>query len=36
MLEVYWNLTRVKDDRILGLLRPQELRETTGDRKSVV
>ena len=30
MLEVYWNLTRVKDDRILGLLRPQELRETTG------
>ena len=29
-LEVYWNLTHVQDDRILGLLRPQELRETTG------
>ena len=29
-LEVYWNLTHVKDDRILGLLRPQELRDTTG------
>lgn len=30
LLEVYWNLTRVKDDRILGLLNPQELRDTTG------
>lgn len=29
-LEVYWNLTHVQDDRILGLLRPQELRDTTG------
>lgn len=29
-LEVYWNLTRVNDDRLLGLLRPQELRSTTG------
>ncbi|MBR5186675.1 MAG: hypothetical protein IKW19_10300, partial [Akkermansia sp.] len=29
-LEVYWNLTRVKEDRMLGLLRPQELRDTTG------
>lgn len=30
LLEVYWNLTRVKDDRWLGLLHPQELRNTTG------
>ena len=30
LLEVYWNLTRVKEDRWLGLLRPQELRSTTG------
>ena len=30
LLEVYWNLTRVKDDRWLGLLQPQELRNTTG------
>lgn len=30
LLEVYWNLTRVKEDRMLGLLRPQELRNTTG------
>lgn len=30
LLEVYWGLTRVKDDRILGLLRPQKLRSTTG------
>ena len=30
LLEVYWNLTRVKEDRLLGLLRPQELRNTTG------
>ena len=29
-LEVYWDLTRVRDDRMLGLLRPQELRNTTG------
>lgn len=29
-LEMYWNLTRVKEDRLLGLLRPQELRDTTG------
>ena len=29
-LEVYWNLTRVKEDRMLGLLHPQELRDTTG------
>lgn len=30
LLEIYWNLTRVKEDRILGLLNPQELRDTTG------
>lgn len=29
-LEVYWDLTRLKDDRMLGLLNPQELRDTTG------
>ena len=29
-LEVYWDLTRVREDRMLGLLRPQELRNTTG------
>lgn len=29
-IEVYWNLTRVKEDRMLGLLRPQELRNTQG------
>lgn len=29
-IEVYWNLTRVKEDRMLGMLRPQELRDTTG------
>ena len=29
-IEVYWNLTAVSDDRILGLLRPQELRDTMG------
>lgn len=29
-LEVYWDLTRVREDRMLGLLRPQELRSTTG------
>ncbi len=29
-LEVYWDLTRVRDDRMLGLLKPQELRDTTG------
>lgn len=30
LLEVYWNLTRVKEERWLGLLQPQELRNTTG------
>lgn len=29
-IEVYWNLTRVKEDRFLGMLKPQELRDTTG------
>lgn len=29
-IEVYWNLTRVKEDRMLGMLRPQELRNTIG------
>lgn len=29
-IEVYWNLTRVKEDRFLGMLRPQQLRDTTG------
>lgn len=29
-IEVYWNLTRVKEDRMLGMLRPQELRNTSG------
>ncbi|MBR5889991.1 MAG: hypothetical protein IKY92_08110 [Akkermansia sp.] len=29
-LEMYWNLTRIKKDRWLGLLRPQEVRSTTG------
>ena len=29
-IEVYWNLTRVKEDRMLGMLRPQELRDTSG------
>lgn len=29
-IEVYWNLTRVKEDRMLGMLRPQELRDTQG------
>lgn len=29
-VEVYWNLTRVKEDRMLGMLRPQELRNTQG------
>lgn len=29
-IEVYWNLTRVKEDRMLGMLRPQELRNTLG------
>ncbi|MDO4221265.1 MAG: hypothetical protein Q4C88_03985 [Akkermansia sp.] len=29
-IEVYWDLTEVDDDRFLGLLRPQELRDTTG------
>ncbi len=29
-LEVYWNLTRVREDRMLGLLQPQQLRDTSG------
>ncbi len=29
-IELYWNLTSVKKNRYLGLLRPQELRDTTG------
>ncbi len=29
-IELYWNLTRVKEDRMLGMLRPQELRNTQG------
>ncbi len=29
-LEVYWDLTRVREDRMLGMLRPQELRNTMG------
>lgn len=29
-IEVYWNLTRVKEDRMLGMLRPQQLRDTAG------
>lgn len=29
-IELYWNLTRVKEGRFLGLLRPQELRDVTG------
>ncbi len=29
-IEIYWNLTRVKEDRILGLLRPQKLRDVNG------
>ncbi len=29
-IEIYWNLTRVKDDRFLGLLRPQQLRDVNG------
>ena len=29
-IEIYWNLTRVKEDRLLGLLRPQELRDVSG------
>lgn len=29
-IEVYWNLTRVKEDRLLGMLKPQELRESMG------
>ncbi len=29
-LEVYWDLTRVREDRMLGMLRPQELRDTSG------
>lgn len=29
-IEVYWSLTNVKGDRLLGMLRPQELRDTMG------
>ncbi len=29
-IEIYWNLTRVKEDRMLGMLRPQELRDVSG------
>ena len=29
-LEVYWDLTRVRDNRFVGLLRPQQLRNSTG------
>ena len=29
-IEVYWNLTRVKKDRMLGMLKPQELRDSMG------
>ncbi len=29
-IEVYWNLTRVSEHRLLGLLRPQELRDVSG------
>ncbi|MBQ3218665.1 MAG: alpha/beta fold hydrolase [Akkermansia sp.] len=29
-IEIYWNLTRVKEDRMLGLLRPQQLRDVSG------
>ncbi len=29
-IEVYWNLTRVKEDRFLGMLKPQELRDSMG------
>lgn len=29
-IEVYWNLTHIKEGRFLGLLRPQELRDVTG------
>ncbi len=29
-LELYWDLTRVRDGRMLGLLRPQELRNVSG------
>lgn len=29
-IEVYWNLTRVKNDRFLGMLKPQELRDSMG------
>lgn len=29
-IEVYWNLTRVKSDRFLGMLKPQELRDSMG------
>lgn len=29
-IEIYWNLTRVKEDRMLGMLKPQQLRDVNG------
>lgn len=29
-IELYWDLTQVDKDRMLGMLRPQELRDVTG------
>ncbi len=29
-IEVYWSLTGVKEDRLLGMLQPQKLRDTMG------
>lgn len=29
-IEIYWALTGVKEDRLLGMLQPQELRDTMG------
>ena len=29
-IEIYWNLTRVKEDRMLGMLKPQKLRDVNG------
>lgn len=29
-IEIYWDLTQIRKDRYLGLLRPQKLRDTTG------
>jgi len=30
MLEIYWNLTNIKSWRLMGLFRPQEIRDLTG------